>query len=351
MPTDQPRRWFDAHLDLAYLAERGRDMHAPLNDCRGPLQPAAVTLPALRDANVRACLGTIFTEATKQGGPNDGPVGPYAYDLGNADAANRAGQRQLKLYQAWAAGDAITRMPRRGSHDAATTDTIQLGILMECADPILAPDDLTEWASAGVVAIGMAWWHESRYAGGNGSDNAGLTDLGRALIPVMDEHNVTHDLSHLSQRATDQLLERTDAPVIASHSNCRALLPGDNHRHLADDTIREIARRGGVIGINLVRNFLDPTLAASKDPIPGDATIDQVCDHIEHACEVAGDRRHVGLGSDMDGGITADDLPNGIDTPSDLHKITDALAARGWSSDDLDAFAFGNWARFWNITT
>ncbi len=346
MPTDAPPdRWFDAHLDLAYLAERGRDMHAPLTDCRGPLQPAAVTLPALRDGNVHACLGTIFTEATKDGGP----PGPYAYTLGDADAANRAGQRQLKLYQAWAGGGAIDLLPRRGAPASPPTASLQLGILMECADPILQPDDLPEWADAGVIAIGMAWWHQSRYAGGNGSDNAGLTDLGRALVPIMDEHNVVHDLSHLSQRATDELLALTDAPVIASHSNCRTLLPGDNHRHLADDTIREIARRGGVIGVNLVAKFLDPTLAASKDPIPGDATIDQLCDHIERICQLAGDRAHVALGSDMDGGITANDLPKGIDTPTDLRKITDTLASRGWPHEDRGAFAWGNWARFWNL--
>ena len=220
---------------------------------------------------------------------------------------------------------------------------------MECADPILDPDDLPNWVEGGVIAIGMAWWHESRYAGGNGSDNAGLTDLGRALVPAMDEQNVVHDASHLSQRSLDELFELTDAPVIASHSNCRALLPGENHRHLSDASIKEIARRGGVVGINLVRNFLDPTLAASKKPIKGDATIAQVCDHIEHVCEVVGDRRHVGLGSDMDGGITADDLPKGIDSPSDLTKITDALAERGWSDEDVRAFAWDNWACFWGV--
>lgn len=347
-------KFFDAHLDLAYLAEQGRDMHAPLSDCRGPLHPAALTLPAMKDGNVRACLGTIFTEATKSGAetstsgaPNEGA---FAYPLGDAQAANRAGLRQLKLYQAWHAGGAIQLLSRRGTkQEVDPSGPLMLGILMECADPILDPDDLPNWVEGGVVAIGMAWWHESRYAGGNGSDNAGLTDLGRALVPAMDELNVVHDASHLSQRSLDELFELTDAPVIASHSNSRALLPGENHRHLSDASIREIARRGGVIGINLVRNFLDPTLAASKKPIKGDATIAQVCGHIEHVCEVVGDRAHVGLGSDMDGGITADDLPEGIDTPSDLTKITDALAERGWSDEDVRAFAWSNWASFWGL--
>ena len=77
------------------------------------------------------------------------------------------------------------------------------------------------------------------------------------MLPgAMDALGVVHDLSHLSDVSMDQLLELTDRPVIASHSNCRALLPGDDMRHLRDESIREIARRGGVIGLNLCRNFI-----------------------------------------------------------------------------------------------
>jgi len=352
MPSAHDEPWFDAHLDLAYLAEKGRDMHAPLSDCRGPLQPASVTLPSLRDGTVRACLGTIFTEGVEDPSALDAETGAHVYALGDADAAYRAGMRQLKLYNAWANANVIDLMPMRGA--GRTGDApLSLGVLVECADPITSPDDLPEWVDQGVIAIGMAWWHESRYAGGNGTGNLGLTDLGRALIPAMDALGVVHDLSHLSQRSTDELLSLTDAPVIASHSNCRALLDGESNpdwqRHLSDDTIREIARRGGVIGLNLVRNFIRTGLDRSD---PNDRpSADDAAAHVDHICEVVGDRRHVGLGSDMDGGITANDLPAGINTPSDLTKITDALRARGWSDDSIQAFQWGNWSRFWSGET
>ncbi|MFI4897824.1 MAG: dipeptidase [Phycisphaerales bacterium JB059] len=340
--------WFDAHLDLAYLAEKGRDMHAPLDDCRGPLQPASITLPSLRDGGVTACLGTLFTEGVEDPGAANAETGAHVYPLGDADAAYRAGMRQLKLYNAWADAGLIDLMPRRGASGSGSAP-LRLGVLMECADPLPSPDDLPEWVELGLVAIGMAWWHQSCYAGGNGTDNAGLTDLGRALVPVMDDLGVVHDLSHLSQRATDELLTLTDAPVIASHSNCRALLDGESNpdwqRHLSDDTIREIARRGGVIGLNLVRNFIRTGLDPKSDR--DRPTVDEAAAHVDHICEVVGDRAHVGLGSDMDGGITANDLPEGINTPSDLSKITDALRARGWSDADLAAFRSGNWNRFW----
>ncbi|MCC7388681.1 MAG: dipeptidase [Phycisphaerales bacterium] len=346
-----PQRFFDAHLDLAYLTELGRDMHAPLNDCRGRLLPAAVTLPSLRDGRVRACLGTIFTEAIEPGATTEAPEA--AYPVGNAPAAWRAGMRQLKLYHAWRDGGVIELMPRRGSGSAAGTEPqspLLLGILMECADPIETPDQLDEWAAGGVIAVGMAWWRGSRYAGGNGL-GAGLSGAGRELATRMDQLGIVHDLSHLSQQATDDLLAHTDATVIASHSNCRALLDGeankDWQRHLSDATIAEIGRRGGMVGLNLVRNFIKTGLNRN-DPKDRPSIADTIA-HVEHVCAIMGHRRGVGLGTDMDGGIKATDLPRGIDTPSDLPKLCDALRARGWSEQEVEGFAWGNWARFWGI--
>lgn len=357
-----PSRFFDAHLDLAYLTELGRDMHTGLDDCRGKLLPAAVTLPSLRDGGVRGCLGTIFTEAIGPGATPDAPEA--AYPAGDALAAWRAGMRQLKLYHAWRDGGVIELMGRRGGpHPAraeppagagrptgATHDPLLLGILMECADPIETPDQLDEWAAGGVIAVGMAWWRGSRYAGGNGV-GAGLTDLGRELATRMDALGIVHDLSHLSQRATDELLAHTGVPVIASHSNCRALLDGeankDWQRHLADETIAEIGCRGGLVGLNLVRNFIRTGLDRN-DPTDR-PTIEETIAHVEHVCEIMGHRRGIGLGTDMDGGIKATDLPRGIDTPRDLHKLCETLRARGWSGQDVEGFAWGNWARFWGI--
>ena len=352
-------QFFDAHLDLGYLAEVGRDMHAPLDDCRGRLLPASITLPSLRDGGVRACLGTIFTEAIAPNGTTDTPEA--SYPEGDAIAAWRAGMRQLKLYQAWAQAGVIEFMPKRPSHAAhgrgaesdgtrAAEAPLLLGILMECADPIETPEQLDEWAAAGVIAIGMAWWRGSRYAGGNGLGGP-LTDAGRELATRMDELGIVHDLSHLSQQATDDLFAHTDRVVVATHSNCRALLDGESNpdwqRHLSDETITEIGRRGGVVGLNLVRNFIRTGLNR-RDPNDR-PTIDEAIAHLERVSELMGHRRGVGLGTDMDGGITADELPRGINTPSDLPKLCDALAGCGWSDTDIRGFAWGNWSRFWGL--
>ncbi len=341
--------WFDAHLDLGMLAETGRDMHAGIDDCRGRYQPAAVTLSTLAEGNVRACLGTIFTQAI---GPDSQESAPFCYPEGDGVAAWKAGMRQLKLYHAWRDAGIIDLLPRRGQALAESTTTssapLRLGILMECADPIETPDQLDEWADQGLIAIGLTWSTGSRYAGGNAA-GPGLTPLGRDLATRMDELNIVHDLSHLSQQATADLLAHTASTPIASHSNCRALLEGESNpawqRHLADETIAEIGRRGGIVGLNLVRNFirhgLDP-----KDPTDR-PTIDEAINHVEHVCEIMGHRKGVGLGSDLDGGITANDLPEGIHHPRDYEKLAGALRARGWNDDEIHGFAWNNWATFW----
>ncbi|MEO0482876.1 MAG: membrane dipeptidase [Planctomycetota bacterium] len=358
MPADDSKHnWFDAHLDLAYLAECGRDMHTGLADCRGRYRPASVTLPTLAEGGVTGCLGTVFTEAVADASAPDAEQGAFAYPTGDALAAYRAGWRQVLLYKAWRDAGLIRFMPRRGQ--AALADAgqasapLEFGVLIECADPIERPDDLETWVESGVVAIGMAWWHGGRYAAGNGADpkdmSAGLTDLGRALADRMDELHVTHDLSHLSQRASDELLAHTSAPVIASHSNARALMPGlsarDGQRHLSDETIAEIGGRGGVIGINLYSRFLKA--AASDRGSKDRATPADVARHAEHIAQAAGGRDRVGLGSDADGGFGADRLPEGIGHPRDYEKLADALRDVGWSDAEIEGFRGGNWRRFW----
>ncbi len=330
---------FDGHLDLAYLAEIGRDMHAQLGQCRGTLLPAAVTLPSLQAGNVRGCLGTIFTEMSEEDSPAGLQLGGFGhtYPPGDAEAAHRAGLRQLKLYHAWRDAGVIDLLPNAG--DAP----LQLGILMEGADPITNANEVAWWAQQGVIAIGLAWALGSRYAGGN-SQKTGLTAEGKDVVRAIDDAGLIHDLSHLSDAAMDELLEMSDGHVIASHSNARALLGGTNQRHLRDETIAEIARRGGVIGINLYAPFLDPAFDKKKRPPLRTAALD----HVLHIASIAG-KDKVCLGTDMDGGFAATDLPEGVNEPSDLHKLLDMLRDEGWSEAEVAGFAGGNWARVLGI--
>ncbi|MCA9281037.1 MAG: dipeptidase, partial [Phycisphaerales bacterium] len=287
---------------------------------------------------VRTCLATIFTES--------GGKGPEGYAEGDAESAHKAGLRQMRVYEDWIAKGLAHRAAFAGGSEGGG---LAIGILVECADPIRAPDELAWWVEKGVCAIGLTWGNGSRYAGGN-SKGEGLTDLGREMVRAMDELGVVHDLSHLSQRATEELLELTNGRVIASHSNCRALLSGESNpwwqRHISDEVIQEVGRRGGVIGLNLCASFIRHDLDKSKGERP---TIARTIDHVGRVCELMGRRTGVGLGSDLDGGFSADWLPEGIRTPSDLTLLTDELKRRGWSDDECAGFAHGNWDRFWGI--
>ena len=335
--------WFDAHLDLAMMAALGRDMTAQPADAGGPDLPASITLPSLAAGTVRTCLGTIFTEA----GGSDRRI---AYPHGDAHAAFTAGARQLQIYRQWADAGWCT-LPTATAPAAAstvptyTTPPLRLGILIEGADIIREPNELAWWASYGVVAVGLAWWTASRYAGGNGTPSddpqTGITPLGLELVAQLDLLGLVHDASHLSDRAFSDLFEATGKLVIASHSNCRALL-GDatNQRHLTDAQIKAIASRGGVIGLNLYSRFLDP--ACDKG---GRTSITTAIRHVEHICQLTGSHDHVGLGTDADGGFSAARLPDGIDTPSDYHKLCEGLHNLGWNDAAIAKFVSANFAR------
>ncbi len=336
---------FDAHLDLAYLDVNRRDLTLPLNkldaSTTGPHPPAAVTLPELRTAGVRWALGTVFTEA--------GGEGPEGYEPLDVEAAVLCGEAQISVYRRWASQGHITIANHgRFDPDPADTDPIQIGILIENADPIRTPDDLAWWVSEGVVAIGLCWGRQSRYAAGNACEpDLGLAPMGIEMLEAMHALSVVCDLSHLSQCATEEALERTRGPVIASHSNCRALLGGDGaknwQRHLSDEAIKEIARRRGVIGLNLAQWFLKPGVT-DNGPRP---TIADAIAHIEHICDLTGSKHHTALGTDMDGGFSGKQLCEGIEKPTDLHKLFEALHDRGWTDDELHGLASRNWLNFW----
>jgi membrane dipeptidase len=277
--------------------------------------------------------------------------------MGDAEGAHAAGVRQLEIYQRWHEQGLIGLIasPRRTAHDpraSSVHSSVPLClILMEGADPIREPKELAWWAERGVAAIGMAWARGSRYANGNGepscSSATGLTPIGRKLVREMDRLGVVHDASHLSDRALADLFAATDHPIIASHSNVRSLLDGVSQRHLTDDAIREIGRRGGVIGLNLVRHFIRTGL--NRDD-PGDRpSIAEAIDHVERIAEIMQRRSGVGMGSDLDGGISGHDLPRGIDRPRDFVRFAEELASRGWSDPEIEGFAWGNWARFWRL--
>lgn len=326
--------WFDAHLDLAMLAVEGRDMTLPLGAPNaGPADPA-LTLPSLAGGNVALCLGTLFVEPT--------PGSPLGYAPGDAQGAHDAALRQLALYRDWEARGLIRLVRSRADLlEEPAAAPLRVIVLMEGADPIRDPAEAEWWFDQGVRAVGLAWRSGSRYAGGDACDEArgGLAPAGRELVRRLDDLGVILDLSHLHDRAADEMLSLIHRPPMASHSSSRSLQGNGRMRLLSDAHASAIARRGGMIGLPLYSRFLHVN--------PGRAPLQRTLDHVDRLAELAGGRRFLGLGSDLDGGFGAGDLPEGIDRPADYERLAQGLRARGWSDAEVEGFRCGHWLRFW----
>ena len=165
----------------------------------------------------------------------------------------------------------------------------------------------------------MTLTHSTRSWAGDGCEvigGSGLTGFGHRLLDQMNELGVVVDVSHLNEPGFWDVVEKTQAPFMATHSCCRALC--DHPRNLRDEQLRGLAEKGGVIGITFVPSFIDAT----------EPTLERLLDHIDHAVNTAG-IDHVGLGSDFDGG--GDLLEDATRVPD----ITIGLATRGYSEDDI----------------
>jgi membrane dipeptidase len=204
----------------------------------------------------------------------------------------------------------------------------------------------------------------------------GLTDFGKDIVREMNRQGIMVDISHVSDKTFYDALEVSKAPLIASHSSCRALC---NHvRDMSDDMIKALAAKGGVIQINYERSFIDQNYkdayeknagsivdaekkvtaecgddAECQDRKAGELTRglmaegklphvswERIIDHIDHAVKLVG-ADHVGLGSDFDGA----DMPEGMEDCSKLPKITEALVRKGYTDDDIRKILGGNTLR------
>ncbi|OUC07792.1 peptidase M19, partial [Litorilinea aerophila] len=130
--------------------------------------------------------------------------------------------------------------------------------------------------------------------------------------------------------------------VLASHNNCRALVP--HQRQFSDEQLQAIFQRDGVIGAAFDAWMLKPgwinNVTSNED-----VTMATVVDHIDHICQLAGNSRHAAIGTDLDGGYGREQSPSDLDTIADLQKLTGLLADRGYSDDDIRAILHGNWLR------
>lgn len=224
--------------------------------------------------------------------------------------------------------------------DALQDLPVGLVLLMEGAEGVRQPDELELWWQSGVRLIGPAW-AGTRYCGGT-REPGPLTKEGFALLEAMADFGFTLDLSHMDEAAALQALDAYPGSIVATHSNALPLLKGeDSNRHLSDRLIAGLLERGGVIGIVPFNSFL--LSGWQQGDRRESVTLGHVVAQIDYICQMAGDARHVGLGTDFDGGFGWQSVPAEIDTIADLQKLAPLLAEKGYPPQDIAAILGENW--------
>ncbi len=302
----------DAHEDIAFHLNYFKRSFV------NPEVPSMITLPALKEGNVKLVFNTIFVPPKQK---PDNTVKSAMDQL--ATYEKLYSDYEQDVYQVLRPGDIenLDENPRIG-----------FLTLMEGADPIEEPDKLGMFYDRGVRVIGLAWNDKNSYASGNDTED-GLSEMGSELIMRMNELGVTLDLSHLNQRCFWDSIELTELIPIATHSNSRALT--DHPRNLNDDQLRAISERGGVVGIVLYNLFLKTT---EKAP-----TLEDVYAHADYMIGVMGED-HVGIGSDMDG-ARIEDFPEGLKSIDKLQSIAEFFIAKGYSESRVRKIMSENFMR------
>jgi len=277
--------------------------------------------------------------------------------------------------------DAVQQNVRKNSKDLAfarTADDVRrahkekkIAVLMGIEGGHMLGNDIRMvriYSELGVRYMTLSHFYNDEWADSSTDKPAhnGLTDYGKDIVREMNRQGIMVDISHVSDKTFYDALAVGKAPLIASHSSCRALC---NHaRNMTDDMIKALAAKGGVIQINYEKSFIDQAYKDASDKWSGgvvemmdklkkqcgddDACIgeklaeqekqataegklphvswERIVDHIDHAVKLVG-ADHVGLGSDFDGAS----MPEGMDDVSHLPQITDALLKKGYSEADI----------------
>ena len=344
---DTPQRFFFENFDLGH---------------RDPL--GSIDIPRMREGGLGAIFFSIWCPATLTGPP----AVQRALDL--IDGVREQVQKHPQDLVLATTADEIRRAHQQG----------KIAILMGVEGGYMINNDLgvlRQFAALGVRYMTLTHTLDIDWADSStdAPKHEGLTPFGKDVIREMNRLGVMVDISHVSDKTFYDALEVSKAPLIASHSSCRAISGAP--RNMTDDMIKALAAKGGVIQINYHVSFLSEayrTAAAKSDELKqrtaaaekiagtneaasvrADDSVahqmmnegklpkvnwEEIMDHIDHAVKLVG-ADHVGLGSDFDGAT----MPIGMEDVSKIPQLTEAMLRRGYSEDDIRKILGGNTLR------
>lgn len=348
---------FDAHLDLAMNAiEWNRDLTRPLAEIRQREMhmkdkpdrgKGTVCLPELRRGKIGLVVATQLARYT--------PPGSALAGWNSPQQAWVMTQAQLAWYREMEAGGEmvqITDLQQLESHlalwedDSLPDEEKPVGYILslEGADSLVDISYLHKAYAYGLRAIGLSHFGPGRYAPGTKMEG-GLTTAGFQLLKEIEKLNLIVDVTHLTDEGFAQVLDRYAGPVWASHQNVRKIVP--NQRQLNDEQIKQLIGRGAVIGGMLdcwamdIR-FIDKV----SDPWQLNVRLENLIDHWDHICQLAGNSLHVAIGSDLDGIFGTEQSPWNLNSIADLQKYEELLTDRGYGKEDIENIFSKNWLRF-----
>jgi membrane dipeptidase len=355
---------FDAHLDLAMNAiEWNRDLTQPLAELRRRERGltdkpdrgrGTVSLPEMRRGGIGLCVATQLARVEHDAySPIFGWRSPaQAWAMTQAQLAwyrameeagemvsirDRAGlDRQVALWEGGAS--------EPGAVEADLPRPIGYILSLEGADSLITPQYLERAFAQGLRAIGPAHYGPGVYAFGTDA-SGGFNARSRELLREAGRLGLILDVTHLCDECFWEALDLFPGPLWASHQNCRALVP--HMRQFADEQLRALIARGAVIGSALDAWMLVPGWERGRTtPQSSGVTLQHVADHLDHVCQLAGNARHAGLGSDLDGAFGTEQTPQDLETIADLGKLAGLLAARGFGAEDIADISSRNFVRF-----
>ena len=342
---DTTQRFFSKTYDLA---KRNPDGH--------------IDIPRMREGGMNAIFFSIWIDGRIMGPP------AIQKALDQIDAVHENVRRNSKDMVFCRTADDIRRAHKDG----------KIAALMGVEGGHMIGNDIRMvriFGDLGVRYMTLSHFYNDEWADSSTDKPAhnGLTDYGKDIVREMNRQGIMVDISHVSDKTFYDALEVSKAPLVASHSSCRAIC---NHpRDMTDDMIKAFAAKGGVIQINYEKSFIDQAYKDASDKLTGGVvaqfdqlkkqcgdddeclskemnemekrataegklphvTWERIIDHIDHVVKLVGPD-HVGLGSDFDGAT----MPEGMDDCTHLPKITEALMRKGYSDGDIRKILGGN---------
>lgn len=346
----------DAHLDLSMNAiEWNRDLTQPLDSIRQrelfkPDKPdrgnGTVCIPELRKGNIGLVVATQLSRVSPQGSKLQGWQSPQqAWAMTQAQLVWYKEMEKLgEMKMIQSKSDLENHLSYWDDGTPNVTKAVGYILSLEGADSLVNVDYLQEAHAYGLRAVGLSHFGPGRYAPGTKMSGR-LNPEAYPLLKEMGRLKMILDVTHLTDEGFDEVMDIYEGPIWASHHNVRTIVP--NQRQLTDEQIKKLITRGAVIGGMLDCWAMDIRFIDTvSDPWQLDIKLKDLVDHWDHICQLAGNAKNIGIGSDLDGIFGTEQSPWDLNSIADLQKFDAILSDRGYSDADIDAIFHGNWLSF-----